>query len=320
MIFGGIRMGCKLQIGKNLSPLLLLAFVILWGPLPAASEQIIIDSDMQFELARSFVDKGDYGRAISEYERFIYFFPGDRRVSLVRELIGLCYLDDGKFDNARSVFAKVYRADPGSPMAKKALFLTGESYYKEGVYEKAGNFFDEVLKRHPSPSLRNKALYQLGWTRMQENRWREASEDFKRVEAESSLFNRARILSVESLKGEELPYKDPTSAGVMAAVLPGLGHVYVSRYKDAAIAFLLNGLFIWATVEAFNHDQNVLGGILAFLEVGWYSGNIYSAVNVTHKWNRKVRDDFRKGLFNNVDIRLLSSGKMPAGLVVSFRF
>jgi len=320
MISGGIRIRRNLKIGKNVGLLLLLAFVILWAPRPAFSEQIVIDSDMQFELAHSFKDKGDYGRAISEYERFIYFFPNDRRVSLARELIGLCYLDDGKFDHARNIFAKTYRADPDSSMAKKALFLTGESYYKEGVYDKAENFYGEVLKRYPSDSLRNKALYRLGWTRMQDNRWREASQDFKRVDQGSPLFEKSRRLSVESLKGEDLPFKDPTTAGVMAAVLPGLGHVYVSRYKDALIAFLLNGLFIWATVEAVNHDQNVLGGILAFLEVGWYSGNIYSAVNVTHKWNRKVRDDFRKGLFDSVDLRLLSSGKMPAGLVVSFRF
>ena len=319
MIFGGTVISRNLEIARNVCFLSLLVLVILWVPRPVFAGQVVIDADGQFEFARSFMEKGDYGRAISEYERFIYFFPEERRVSLARELIGHCYLDDGKYTDARNVFAKTYRADPDSPMAKKALFLTGESYYREGVYDKAENFFGEVLERYPSPSLRNKALYRLGWTRMQENRWREASEDFKRVEAESSLSEKARRLSVESLKGEDLPYKDPTTAGVMA-ILPGLGHVYVSRYKDALVSFLLNGLFIWATVEAFNHDQNVLGGILAFFEVGWYSGNIYSAVNATHKWNRKVRDDFRKGLFDNVDLRLLSSGKMPAGLLVSFRF
>ena len=73
-------------------------------------------------------------------------------------------------------------------------------------------------------------------------------------------------------------------------------------------------------MEAFNNDNNVLGGILAFFEIGWYSGNIYSAINVTHKWNRKVRDDFRNGLFDNVDLRLLSYENRPAGLLVSFKF
>ena len=320
MIAGGTTRSGKLKIARSLCCLSLLAFMILWTPRPVFSGQIVIDADAQFAFAHSFMDKGDYGRAVSEFERFIYFFPNDRRASLARQLIGLCYLDDGKFNEARKVFAKIYRADPDSPSAKNALFLTGESYYKEGVYHKAEDFFDEVLERHPSSSLRNKALYRLGWTRMQEDRWREASEDFRQVETESPLYEKARRLSVESLKGENLPYKDPTTAGVMAAVLPGLGHAYVSRYKDAVIAFLLNGLFIWATVESFNQDHNVLGGILAFFEVGWYSGNIYSAVNVTHKWNRKVRDDFRKGLFDSVDVRLLSSGKMPAGLLVSFKF
>jgi len=320
MISGGIQIMRSIHPGRFRFFLLLLASVILWAATPAFSEQIVIDADGQFEFASSFMDRGDYGRAISEFERFIYFFPNERRVSLSRQLIGLCYLDSGKYEDARKVFAQTFRADPDSPMAKKALFLTGETYYQEGVFHKAENIFDEVLKRYPSDSLRNKALYRLGWTRMQENRWREASDDFKKVETESPLYEKARRLSLESLKGEALPYKDPTTAGVMAAILPGLGHAYVSRYKDAVVAFLLNGLFIWATVESFHQDHNVLGGILAFFEVGWYSGNIYSAVNVTHKWNRKVRDDFRKGLFENVDFRLLSSGKMPAGLLVSFKF
>ena len=320
MISGGIQKKRVPGTAKYRGFLLLLTVVILWAAPPVFSEQIVIDADRQFEFAHSFMDRGDYDLAVNEFERFIYFFPKDRRVSQARQLIGLCYLDGHKFEDARKIFAQVYRADPDSPMAKNALFLTGESYYKEGVFDKAESFYDEVLERYPSPSLKNKALYRLGWTRMQENRWREASKDFKGVEPRSNLYETARRLSVESLKGEGLPYKDPTTAGVMAGILPGLGHVYVSRYKDAMVAFLLNGLFIWATVEAFHQDHNVLGGILAFFEVGWYSGNIYSAVNVTHKWNRKVRDDFRKGLFENVDFRLLSSGKKPAGLAVSFKF
>jgi len=155
---------------------------------------------------------------------------------------------------------------------------------------------------------------------MQENKWREASEDFKKVEKKSRLYDSAKYLSAESLKGELLPYKDPVYAGIMAGIIPGLGHAYVSRYKDAIVAFLLNGLFIWATIESFHQDHNVLGGILAFFELGWYTGNIYSAVNVTHKWNRKVRDDFRKGFRDRFDLHLLTSKKGPTGLALTFRF
>jgi hypothetical protein len=188
------------------------------------------------------------------------------------------------------------------------------------MFDTAAGLFGEVLKTGPSSQLENAARYRLGWTRMQENRWREASEDFTKVARGDRLYPDATYLSAESLKGELLPYKDPVYAGVMAGIVPGLGHVYVSRYKDALVAFLLNGLFIWATIESFHQDHDVLGGILAFFEAGWYAGNIYSAVNVTHKWNKKVRDDFRKGLRDGFDIRLLASRKGPAGLALTFRF
>jgi len=299
-----------------LAGILILCFTVT----PGAAEELTIDADRQFDFARFCMEKGHYQRAIAELDRFIYFFPEDRRVPLARHLIGICCLEDGRHREAREIFALTIREDPESQFAGKALFLTGESYYREAKFDRAATFFGEVLKADPSPGLKNAAHYRLGWTRMQENRWQEASEDFSRVGKGDRLYPSAARLSVESLKGERLPHKDPAWAGVMAGILPGLGHAYVSRYKDALVAFLLNGLFIWATVESFHQDHDVLGGILAFFEAGWYAGNIYSAVNVTHKWNKEVRDDFRKGLGDVLDLRVLASKKRPAGLAFTFRF
>ncbi|MEE9610697.1 MAG: hypothetical protein V3W19_05565, partial [Desulfatiglandales bacterium] len=84
-------------------------------------------------------------------------------------------------------------------------------------------------------------------------------------------------------------------------------HVYSNRYKDGLAAFLLNGLFILAAVEAFDEDLNVLGGMLIFLELGWYTGNIYSAVNTAHKYNRKARNDFRRSLPDRLNLNLFTT-------------
>lgn len=305
---------------KGVHSLLTGIFILFISLSPAIAEQRIIDSQEQFAFAQSYMEKGQYQRAIAEFDRFIHFFPDDRRVPLARHLIGVCYLEDGRYSDARKAFYPAIEKGPDSPFAGKALFLTGESYYREGMFDNAAAFFGEVAKTAPSSQLENAAYYRLGWTRMQENRWREASEDFEKVKKDDPLYPNAARLADESLKGELLPYKDPVSAGVMAGILPGLGHVYVSRYKDALVAFLLNGLFIWATIESFHQDHNVLGGILAFFEAGWYTGNIYSAVNVTHKWNKKVRDDFRKGLIDRLDLHLLASKEGPAGLALTVRF
>ena len=77
---------------------------------------------------------------------------------------------------------------------------------------------------------------------------------------------------------DEVPQKSPAAAGILAAASSRGRALYTERYRDAAIAFLLNGAFIWGMVEAFEHQNYAVGGILTFFELGWYSGNIYSAV------------------------------------------
>ena len=289
-------------------------------PTGVHAEQLVIDSDRQFDFGRELMDNGKYELAVKEFERFMHFFPDDPRVASAHYLTGVCYMRDRRFNNARQVFTEIFSSDPDGKFAGKAVFMMGETYYEEGLPEKAEFFFAEAAKKYPSLDLKNAAFYRLGWTRMREHRWKEASEEFGRVQKDSPLYDSARALTKESLRGELLPSKDPVTAGVMAGIVPGLGHAYLSRYRDAAVAFLLNGLFIWATVEAINQDQNVLGGILAFFELGWYAGNIYSAVNGAHKYNRKVRDDFSKSFRDRLDLRILTSRKGPEGVLLTFQF
>jgi TolA-binding protein len=262
----------------------------------------------------------DHSRAIVEFERFIHFFPDDSQVPKARYLIGICYLNSRQHEAARKVFTEIVASKPASPFAGNALLLIGESYYKQGVFKEAARYFSQVVETYPDSDLKNVALYRLGWTTMNVNRWEEASDIFSDVQEESLYFESAQQLAAESLKGKDLPQKNPTTAGALAAILPGLGHAYVSRYRDATIAFLVNGLFIWGAVQSFRHDQYVVGGMLTFLEIGWYSGNIYSAVNVAHKHNRKVQNDFRGRLKDRLDLKLFTAIGGRIGLALTLKF
>jgi len=293
--------------------------LLLLSVSPVLSDQIIVNSDDQFDFARGVMNGGDYTRAIVEFERFIHFFPGDPRVPKARLLIGICYLKDRRYEAAREIFYQFIKSEQDSPLSAKAVFLIGESYYQQGISKEAEYYFVQVIEKYLDMDLKNAALYRLGWTRMQENKWGDASEVFEKVEKDSLFYASSRELAEQSLKGEELPEKNPAYAGTLA-IVPGLGHVYVSRYRDAIVSFLLNGLFIWAAVQAFNSDQDVLGGILTFIELGFYSGNIYSAVNAAHKHNRKVRNDFRGNLKDRLDLNLFTARKGQIGLALTFQF
>ena len=304
---------------KSLLGILVILLSLLLLPGRALCAQITIDSDEQFRFAEQTMEKGDYLRAVVEFERFLQFFPEDKRVPNARLLIARCYMKAKDYESARKVLNEVMKDYAGTLVGGKALFLMGECYYEQGLYEEAERYFRGVVAAYPELELRNNAVYRIGWIQMQTGKWHEASETFKNVGAGSPLFSNAQDLSTKSLSAELLPYKDPTTAGALS-VVPGLGHAYCERYKDGLVAFLLNGLFIWATIEAFHEDQEVLGGILGFVELGLYSGTIYSAVNSAHKHNRKLKNDFLQGLPEAVDLNIFATREGRIGLALKFTF
>jgi len=297
----------------------ILLFILLLAPMPVLPAEITINSEEQFRFAEQAMEKGEYLRAVFEFERFINFFPRDEKVPEARLLIGTNYLKAGDFESARRVLNGVFTDYPGSITGGKALLLMGESYYRQGVFNEAEYYFEQVIKNYTDIELRNTALYRLGWARMQTGSWSEAARTFSKVNP-GPLYDTSQHLALSSLGGETLPYKSPTTAGILAGVVPGLGHAYVQRYRNAATAFILNGLFIWATVESFDKDLPVLGAILGFAELGWYSGNIYSAVNSTQKYNRKLRDDFLHGLPDSAKVGLFKTRDGRLGLCLKIDF
>jgi outer membrane protein assembly factor BamD (BamD/ComL family) len=300
--------------------ILALILKLFFQPHLLQADQIILNSDDQFRYAEELMKRDDYIPAVTEFERFVHFFPQDERVPRAKLLIGVCYLNAREYDQARKVLDSVHKAYPDKLEGGKALFMIGESYYRQGVYEEAIYYFKRVLETYDQPELKDAALYRLGWSQMQLEQWQTASDTFKGIEPGSPLYPSAGELASKSLGAETLPYKDPTIAGLMAAALPGAGHAYCGRYRDGMVAFLLNGLFIWAAVQAFNSDQNVLGGILVFAETGWYGGNIYSAVNSAHKYNRKVKLDYLEGLPDKLNLQLLATRNGHFGLALRIEF
>ncbi|HBF43292.1 MAG TPA: hypothetical protein DDW42_06610 [Desulfobacteraceae bacterium] len=284
------------------------------------ADQIVITSDVQFGFARTCMERYEYNRAVGEFEKFIYLFPKDSKVPEAQYLIGICYLKNKQPEAAIEAFSRIVMSNPGSLLTGKALLLTGESYYQQGVLKEAEYYFGQVIEKYALSDLKNAALYRLGWAKMYENKWGDASEIFGKISKKSIFYYSAQELAEQSLKGETLSIKNPAVAGSLAALVPGLGHAYVYRYKDAAISFLLNGLFIWAAIESFHQDHEVLGCMLTFLEAGWYTGNIYSAANAAHKNNRKVRNDFRKSFKDRFGLHLFTTGKNDLGLALTFQF
>ena len=252
---------------------------------------IVIKADDQFQFAQRYFEREEYYRAVGEYERFIYFFPQDPRVALARYKIGLSYLNGERFTEAVQAFDAVIEKHGDTDLAIKSYFNLSEAYIMLKQFGNALAALDSLIKQCSDLDAKEQAYYKQGWIYLEMDEWEKAQASFDKISPKNRDTYRLKQLSEDISKREFLKIKNPATAGWLA-VIPGAGHLYCERYRDALIAFLLNGAMIYAAYEAFDHGNEGLGGLITFFEIGLYAGNIYSAVNNAHKYNRKQKNDF----------------------------
>lgn len=82
--------------------------------------------------------------------------------------------------------------------------------------------------------------------------------------------------------------KSVGKAQLLNALLPGSGYLYLGQKQSALTAFLLNGLFIAASVYCFDQGNIAAGIIFTSFEAGWYFGGVYGVGLETKYYNERL--------------------------------
>jgi len=85
--------------------------------------------------------------------------------------------------------------------------------------------------------------------------------------------------------------KSPATAGILSAFLPGSGYIYAGKWQTGLAAFVINGVFAGASIEAFDNDLPIIGSIIGMVELGWYSGTVYGSINSARQYNYINREE-----------------------------
>lgn len=86
---------------------------------------------------------------------------------------------------------------------------------------------------------------------------------------------------------ENLPkQKSPVLAGTLSAVLPGAGQAYTGSWQSGAMAFVLNALFLSATLELADHDLHAASLASGVVFSITYLGNILNAAESAKIYNQ----------------------------------
>lgn len=274
----------------------------------AETNQLVVSSDKQFGLAKSLQEQKEFLDAIVEYRRFAYFFPDDDRIAQTRFNIGQCYYELKNYSKAILSFEEIAPiVGKSHKLAVQSVFKMSECFQKLNDPGKALNLLMDLTQSTFDIQVKDEALYQIGMIYLENASWDNTQQALSHI----SKPNQERFHVSQTLDGleetNEIPRKSPFLAGALSAVVPGAGHMYNERYKDALIAFVLNTALIFAAYESFDNDMYAVGGLITLFELGFYSGNIYSAVNGAYKFNRKSEQDFIQRIKQQFKVNLYYS-------------
>ena len=274
----------------------------------------VTDAVNVFGFAESLYEEADYFRAIGEYKRYQFFYPsgdlGERAAFRIAE----SYFKAKRWPEAIAACNLFITKYHDSLRYYEMLYLKGRLEKLDKKNDEALLTFDLIIKAK-DPVYSDKAIYQKALVMLERRDWRGAGSFLLQVPKDSPLNLTASAFLSELDNVNKLPHKSPRTAGMLAAMLPGAGHLYTERSQDALVAFLLNGSFIWGAVELFRHDNYVAGGILTFFELGWYGGNIYSAVSSAHKYNQRKQDEFIRNINDKFYLSFCRDGEVKTVLL-----
>lgn len=243
------------------------------------------DAASLLSFADALFDQGDHYRAVTEYKRYLHSAPDGSQAPRAALRIGESYLAGERWQQADRALLRVEELYAGSAEAGRARMLWGESPYRRQAWAEARRRLGSLLLDGGEPRWQTRARYLLAWSFLEQWRLDAAGKELERLSGKAS-----ESLLAELPAFAEIPSKSPGLAGGLSAVLPGTGQLYAGRYRDAALSLLLNAAFIVGAIESFDDGNEVVGSILVFFEAGWYTGNIFNAVNSAHKFNRDERE------------------------------
>ncbi|HKK02074.1 MAG TPA: tetratricopeptide repeat protein [Desulfuromonadales bacterium] len=293
-----------MTIFRTIPALLLLVLVAV--PARAATLPPASPAGMM-SFADALYNQGDYYRAITEYRRFLFFFPDDHSAPRAALQIGESDLAGKRWNDAETALHKVMDDYPATGEAHRAALLFAGVPFRRGNYSLARRRYRKLLGGGTLDAAADAEVrYRIAWTLIEENRYAAAAATLSAVGRP-----RAADLAAALPPLEKLPRKSPALAGGLSAVLPGAGQLYAGRPRDAGLSLALNSAFILGAWQSFDHGLPALGGLLAFFEAGWYTGNIFNAVNSTEKYNRDVRGAAKERLHRRFGISLGFTGHTP---------
>jgi hypothetical protein len=259
-------------------------------------ESAITDSPSSLAFVEALAQSGDHDGAALECRRLLFFAPAKEDEPLLRFILFQELYLAKNYPDAITEFRNYYTKYPNDINTAQAMFLCGNCQWLSGNADAADQVWRWVQREHPTSDWAARSGIKLGLAEAGKNNWMEAANNFHWLYEHSETYQSlGKELAQLAAKGKRMPRRDVTTGVILSAVLPGAGQAYSGRWGDAAAALVITGGLGTLAVMSYLDKQYVGAGVLGFLGITFYAGNIYNggdaAIQYNHRQELKLRQE-----------------------------
>jgi len=264
-------------------------FLLAFNPAPAA--ELSLTDEGQLAFAEELLGRGEFFKAVLEYERLVHFFPSSPLADDAAFGIGLAYDGAGEYGVAATTYRRFLADFPSSDLVPKARLALGRSLALGRDYDTARLELDELASESPPVETSGRARILAGLTYLPTWDLASAEGEFARAARnfpgapEGALGDE---LAKIAARRTELPRVNPGFASLASALVPGLGQVIAGDFWDGVLALTTNALWIGATLWAAEEGEIPAAVLAGFVGAGFYLGNVYNTGQAAEEANRRA--------------------------------
>lgn len=243
-----------------------------------------------YSFAKHLYCTGDIIRAKSELQRLLTLNYSFQYEDTINYLIGRSFQQLENFERSDEYFSKFYN----SKSSLKSISI--KEYIKNQFFQKNDLYFYKLFSDSESYDWLEYYYTLKLAVKLRSINDSEIERDLENVKNISmQLFVAEHTAKMRSLKS-----KNPVTAGILSALIPGSGKIYTEKYSDGVISFLLTGLFGFLSYDNFSANHNFRGWLFAGISTFFYAGNIYGSIISANLFNREQKEKFQNELYHGL--------------------
>jgi TM2 domain-containing membrane protein YozV len=249
----------------------------LVAPAPVPAPEPTPETPSYLALAERLRSVGSFSECAVEALRYAYDRPADRARGFERA--ALCLSLAGRHDDARRLMLALPAEGAALDGPGRLRICLAEVY----LLELGAPSCAALESGAPPDRFRTLGLETLRMRTIRARHWAEARQELAAAPAAPApdpTVSAWREQDREILRRyDALPRKSPVLAAALSMVVPGLGRVYIGRWPDGLMSFILIGATAALAAQGFyaDGDRSVRGWILGGVAGLLYAGNVYGS-------------------------------------------